>query len=209
MRFPSRQAIHDVVQILSEWNVQQFFHNYYNQNYTRFDTWCIEVSKETILKVSHGCTKIVVKFGDDDWVIKIPYKTAVNYCKLEAENYAYAHRAKLTKYFAPCYFYGVIDEIPVYLQRRVEKDDYAISSDCYQFAYNNLPREDEENDDDYADRISDYIENDMDDYEVTSAIIGENKKLLDFIWNQDINDLHKGNFGYLNGAPVIFDYSGF
>ena len=49
----------------------------------------------------------------------------------------------------------------------------------------------------------------MDDYEVVEAIIGENRKLFDFIYENDINDLHKGNFGYLNDAPVIFDYSGF
>lgn len=84
-----------------------------------------------------------------------------------------------------------------------------ISSECWNYAYSVNPQEEEESDEDYADRISEYVESDMDDYEVVEAIIGENRELFDFIYENDINDLHKGNFGYLNDSPVIFDYSGF
>lgn len=209
MDFPSRQIIHEVAQVLNEWGITDFFKDTYKQNSNRFNIWCLELSKNTNLKVSNGCTKIVVKFGDDDWVIKIPYKTPINYCHLEAENYALAHKAHLTNFFAPCYFYGVIDEIPIYLQRQVDKEDMTIDSECWNYAYSNNPQEEEETDEDYADRISSYVDNDMDDYEVVEAIIGKNRKLFDFIYENDINDLHKGNFGYLNDAPVIFDYSGF
>lgn len=85
MDFPSRQTIHDVARVLSEWGITDFFKDIYRQNCNRFNIWCLELSKNTNLKVSNGCTKIVVKFGDDDWVIKIPYKTQTNYCHLEAK----------------------------------------------------------------------------------------------------------------------------
>ena len=111
MDFPSRQTIHEVARVLNEWGITDFFKDTYNQNRNRFNIWCLELSKNTNLKVSNGCTKIVVKFGDDNWVIKIPYRTQINYCHREAENYALAHKAHLTNFFAPCYFYGVIDEI--------------------------------------------------------------------------------------------------
>jgi hypothetical protein len=32
---------------------------------------------------------------------------------------------------------------------------------------------------------------------------------MNFIEDEEINDLHRGNLGYLNGRPVILDYSGF
>ena len=40
---------------------------------------------------------------------------------------------------------------------------------------------------------------------------GENEieKLLKFINDEKINDLHSGNLGYLNDRPVIVDYAGY
>ena len=48
----------------------------------------------------------------------------------------------------------------------------------------------------------------MTDEEAVKAIIGETKGLLSFLYDNDICDLHSGNFGFLNSNPVIFDYSG-
>ena len=206
MEFPSRKTIHDVVNILSFWDFQSFLRK---DTTVSFERWCLEVSRETPLKISHGCTKVVVYFGDDNWVIKIPLSAKKEYCRKEAQNYILAHQRGLSKYFAPCYFYGVIDEIPIYLQRRVEKDDEQIQEDCYFYAYNENAQEYDESDDDYADRVDSYIENDMEDYETVCAIIGYSSDLLRFINMLEINDLHRGNFGYLDGRPVIFDYSGF
>ena len=33
-------------------------------------------------------------------------------------------------------------------------------------------------------------------------------KLIEFIQYMEINDLHKGNIGYINLKPVLMDYSG-
>lgn len=206
MEFPSRKTIHDVVNILSFWDFQSFFKP--NPNHS-FEKWCLEVSRNTPLKISHGCTKIVVYFGNDDWVIKIPFSGKREYCRDEAQNYILARQRGLSKYFAPCYFYGVIDDIPIYLQRRVEKDDEQIQEDCYAYAYNETSQEEDESDEDYVDRVDSYIENDMEDYETVCAIIGYQPELLGFISMLGINDLHRGNFGYLDGRPVVFDYSGY
>ena len=42
--------------------------------------------------------------------------------------------------------YGVIDEIPIYLQRQVDKEDMTISSECWNYAYSVNPQEEEESD---------------------------------------------------------------
>ena len=35
------------------------------------------------------------------------------------------------------------------------------------------------------------------------------EKLLTFIYDEDIDDLHSSNLGYKDGRPVIIDYAGY
>lgn len=202
MEFPSRKAIHEVVEVLDIWGIHKIIKDGCPGE------WCLEMIRNTNLKISHGCTKIAVDFGDDDWVLKIPYG-GCDFCRDEAENFALIRREHLKKFFAPCFFYGVIRRIPIYLQRKVEKNAEAVSGDCYTYAFAQIERQPTQSDEEYSEEVADYVDCDMEDADVVSAVIGWDERLLDFIAERGINDLHQGNFGFLNNEAVIFDYSGY
>lgn len=209
MIFPSRQKLHQTVEILDEWSIQDFFNARPSPAFNHFEDWCHEISTLTSLRINHGLTKISVDFGDNNWVIKIPFGNSTNYCQLEAKMYALAHKKGLGEYFAPCFFYGKIKDIPIYLQRKVEINEELNLDACYYYMRTLCEsfREHDETDEDFEDRVQENLDY-MTDEDAVKAIIGETKGLLSFLYDNDICDLHSGNFGFLNSNPVIFDYSG-
>ena len=133
MIFPSRQKLHQTVEILDEWSIQDFFNARLSPAFNHFEDWCHEISTLTSLRINHGLTKISVDFGDNNWVIKIPFGNNTDYCQLEAKMYALAHKKGLSEYFAPCFFYGKIKDIPIYLQRKVEINEELNRETCYYY----------------------------------------------------------------------------
>ena len=50
---------------------------------------------------------------------------------------------------------------------------------------------------------------DLEDTERIIGVFGEDEDLINFIIENDINDLHEGNFGIVDGKLVMTDFSGF
>ena len=69
--------------------------------------------------------------------------------------------------------------------------------------------------DDWNSYAEDYMSDQMDDEDRVDSILGwddETARLVDFLQNHDINDLHSGNWGHTYGecgCDVIMDFAGY
>lgn len=175
-----------------------------------------------------GC---IVDFNRQEWVIKVPFDrstnprlrrnedgTSINYCALEAEKYARACAEGIEECFAAIYEVGEINGVKFYLQEFANVDEDSTTDSFYEYAseqvekYFSRDEEDEDNERHFVDEIWDFID-DMDDEERVSAVFNGHKnirKIRNFIDDEEINDLHSGNWGFTNdGREVIIDYSGY
>ena len=201
-----------------------------------FEDWCCVESgyfkKNYGLHFYRGETKgCIVDFNRQEWVIKVPFDystnpmrhknedgTPINYCALEAEKYAKACAEGIEECFAAIYEVGEIDGVKFYLQEFANVDEDSTTDSFYVYAFDQFEiyfirvEEDEDNEELFRSEIWDFI-NDMDDQERVIAVFNNHKnirKICDFIYDEEINDLHSGNWGFTNdGREVIIDYSGY
>lgn len=201
-----------------------------------FDDWahaeCDYFRSNYGLHFYRGETKgCIVDFNRQEWVIKVPFDrstnprlnrnedgTSINYCALEAEKYARACAEGIEECFAAIYEVGEINGVKFYLQEFANVDEDSTTDSFYEYAseqvekYFNRDEEDEGSERHFIDEIWDFI-NDMDDEERILAVFNGHKnirKIRNFINDEEINDLHSGNWGFTNdGREVIIDYSGY
>lgn len=179
-----------------------------------------------------GASKYVILLPNYNYVIKIPFNgtgatyyddetdreeiefvrfdgatlsNGWDYCAVEATIYEYAELEKVEKYLARTAFWKKSKlGYSFYLQEKVNSyNDEEISENSrkiaetyagYSNAYGTCPLYDEE----WIGHFLDWYGED------------EYRKLANFLISEDVDDLHCGNLGYReNGAPVIFDYSGY
>lgn len=163
-------------------------------------------------EVFSGVTKVCVVPRYFDWVVKfdIYLPKRRDYCLLEAEYYADAKREGLETYFAQTYEVGIVYGRAVCIQEKVRCNEDDITSDFMNYVRTVLPESEFENEDEYCDEVWDQVES-MDTIDHLQAIFGENiDRLIEFIEDHQINDLHAGNWGYTqNGLTVIVDFSGY
>jgi hypothetical protein len=205
-----------------------------------------------------GATKGVLIFGDENFVIKIPFcgyvddeaghwedsrgnyrhsyetgaSTKINnedwswnydwafydfegasaeknnwdYCAAEEEFYHMAEDSGVNLAFAKTEFLGFCGDHPIYIQERCSMFYEESSSK----EYNKRTEKDYETVSALRDALRFHEFND--DWALDFLIYwGEAyfKKLAEFIKDACIYDLHNGNIGYRNGAPVLVDYSSF
>ena len=168
--------------------------------------------------IASGATRGVFMRDDgelDGWVIKVDFTdNTYNYCKTEAELYSKAIDECVDYAFAATYYLTTINDIDFYIQERLNCDsEYeAVSSEKlreYVIEEYDLVQEENENDDDYEWRVSDYQENRIEWEEVLSCLI-EDGDVENFVYAHGINDLHQANYGILpNGVIKIVDYCGY
>lgn len=128
-----------------------------------------------------------------------------DYCALECAVYHEAQKEGLEPYFAKETLLGECNGYPIYVQQFVVPYAEASSSrpksisdearsrtrefcdSCEQDCFNEV-------------WITDFI-----------SVYGEDefKRLSDFLKKLEIIDLHRGNVGYLNGYPILLDYSNY
>lgn len=128
-----------------------------------------------------------------------------DYCALETALYEEAEKRGLAQYFAKEKLYCKIDGIyPVYIQQKV---------DSFYSIYDKLSKEERQ---DAATRCSQSIESrdmlfDAVWVDAFLAAYGaeEYKKLVSFLDEFEIFDFHRGNIGFYQSRPILFDYSGF
>ena len=137
-----------------------------------------------------------------------PFKGAIygggwDYCYVEAVIYKKAEKAHIEKAFAKTQFIGEVAGHPIYMQQRVDPfyrhiiDKDESSSDTSSTAYICKKHN-------YS-RFNLVWQTDVINYYGEAFF----HRLMNFIKEEEINDLHRGNLGYLNGRPVLLDYSGF
>lgn len=128
-----------------------------------------------------------------------------DYCELECAVFQAAQREGLDPYFAKEVLLGEVNGYPVYMQQYVVP--YAEASSSRPIKFSDQKRESAKqfcatfNQHCFnPEWISDFID-----------IYGEDefKRLCAFLKKLNIIDLHRGNVGYLNGYPILLDYSNF
>ena len=173
-----------------------------------------------------GATKFVI--GDDnfDYVIKIcPQPEYFDYCAREVEVYEEAVRAGYADRFAWCaklfdYDFNDSFNLPVYVMEWCqcsydmiddEMDDWHYTRYC---SSHNLNKDDDafekycsegRNDRDYQERMMEWVYSVWGmDYSNT-----DDYAFCVFMRKMFINDIHAGNWGWLNNKLVLVDYSGY
>ena len=128
-----------------------------------------------------------------------------DYCRLETVIYQLDLEEGLGSYFADEGYLGTIDQTPVYYQTRCTPMN-SISIDYHSKEYHDKEKKSEKicKDLDIICFNDIWIADFVDYYG-----IDEFKRLHDFLQRYEIGDLRTCNIGYLDGAPILFDYSGY
>lgn len=131
-----------------------------------------------------------------------------DYCEVEAIRYRHAEQANIAVLFAKTEWIGNVHKYPIYIQERCNM--FQEESTSNQERYKSRTKSDYEEVNTLRNK---YDFHSIDDNWVLDFLIyyGEEmfKKLADFIFNEDIYDLHNGNIGYINGRPCLVDYSSY
>lgn len=155
--------------------------------------------------IRSGMTKIVLVYESCDFVCKIPLISfnKKDYCTIEYENYKKALNEDIGCFFARCEFMcefkdpcGVIN-LPTYLMEYVEADEGETEEEMALTTGRNIEdiSGDEEETLDFLEGFYDYK---------------DFCKLIEFLDDNTINDVHSGNIGRNHaGNWVIIDYSGY
>lgn len=176
-----------------------------------------------------GATKVVFIIENLDYVVKIPFHGRIeygygedeedifeefsgavavegsncwDYCKEEVFYYQKAKEKNIEKFFLETSILGYSnDNYPIYMQPKARIFNYSKSK--------SLSEEEQI----ITNRLKSKCDTWFSARWIRDAInwYGENEveKLLNFINDEKINDLHSGNLGYLNDRPVIVDYAGY
>ena len=158
-------------------------------------------------RMSSGVTKICISHPDlADWVIKVGYTQGVkhDYATIEYNNYRKAEEAGFARYFPETILLGEFGGRAFYIQAECDCDEEQVTSDWYERLRDGYDEDGEEYD---CDLLWDEVY-DLDDDE-KAFLMFQNRALCHFLWENEIGDLHEGNFGYYKGCAVIIDFSGF
>ena len=182
--------------------------------------------------LASGVSKVAIIPKEKNYVIKIPYygkyrksngikcfdpyfssiSKSSDYCKSEEIIYNKAKANGLDTFFAEIEQIGKIKSIPIYVQRKA-----VIFEDVY------YPEDDEEenlNEHEISifktitTKYSDLVEDEyipiswMKDFICSSGELAFDK-LYNFLSDNNIQDLHSENIGYICERPVLVDFSGF
>ena len=182
--------------------------------------------------LASGVSKVAIIPKEKNYVIKIPYygkyrksngikcfdpyfssiSKSSDYCKSEEIIYNKAKANGLDTFFAEIEQIGKIKSIPIYVQRKA-----VIFEDVY------YPEDDEEenlNEHEISifktitTKYSDLVEDEylplswMKDFICSYGELAFDK-LYNFLSDNNIQDLHSENIGYISERPVLVDFSGF
>lgn len=173
---------------------------------------------------TYGCRSFCVD-GECGAYYPLEGRRGLNYCRAEAEFYHLAKFYGVEDMFAATEFYCTYnsrrgDKWPIYIQEKVEavfnshfpSDERAKTRDAL---YNKMDKLRHTTQKRMQDRTGIKVRRHV--FPPTyfmadcASWYGEEKlkRMLEFCWLYDINDLHTSNVGYIGERPVIFDYSGY
>ena len=154
---------------------------------------------------------------------KEDYGRGWDYCKEEAQIVQEAKELNLNEYFAETLYLGDVRGYPIYAQEKVTvmTDRYELDEDeDYDSIYDETAGlldsyEGSDNSD------SSYYSSEYDDEDnnvlplnwslvfVKKYGVDALKSLIEFIQDMGINDIHSDNVGFIDGNPILLDYSGY
>lgn len=171
------------------------------------DDGCIFYGSNYDVYVASGASKVVFWTDCGNSVFKMGFnKLRCDYCGLEAEYFAEAKRLGLDEFFAGTEFVMWCNNIGVYVAERAEVSFERLSNDLYEKL---------ESDGMEVDRIFDTIDEADSCCEFMDWLIPyytdseKADELFEFLNENNINDLHSGNIGYIGNRLVLIDYSGY
>ena len=132
-----------------------------------------------------------------------------DYCKMEVDIYHHAQEEGLEEVFAAEEKLGEINDFSIYYQVKAESFEYHSSS-----SVNSTDPQKLEN----AKTVIDSYQNDNGAYIFNKTWLADVlitfgreylERLFNFLNQENISDLHRGNLGYIDTIPVIFDYASF
>lgn len=166
----------------------------------------------------HGLTKIVIDYWRlENWVLKVNlgnFKT--DFMKREYEMYQKAVADGFDFLLAQTEMGTFFGEGRLfYFQERCVCDEETQRQSLLDYCSENIEREPDESEEDWEDRVAD-SSYDLCDEEYCEAFLGQDyrsstiERFTNWCWDNDINDLHSGNFGQrADGTWCVIDYSGF
>ncbi len=170
---------------------------------------------------ANGATRLIIGDEDREFVIKFqPYEDSRDhdYCRFEYDTYKAAVAVGLDEYFCPIEFlfnYDFGDRVcGVYVMPYCSCDPQDIEDDSYNYQFKRFCSDNgyDEHDEDAMDEFNyDY---DSDSCLIELALeswgrLGDYDCLCDFLRNWGCNDLHAGNWGYLENRLILVDYAGY
>lgn len=211
--------INDIIKEVDDWRLALVCASggHYEENETLLDAE-EEVTCRFNVEIKFGATKLVIISKEDNeyaknYVAKIPFDyIAMDYCEEEKRVY----KAVLEDYlkfkdcFAECWYadrvlvkdYDNTDcLVPVYIMQRAEIDEIKVEKLSYNYWINSGGNPDYYYPEDTSEETMNcfrnfYEEIFVEEFEETISDLG-------------VNDLHSGNIGFINGNPVLVDYSGY
>ena len=179
----------------------------------------------------YGATKLVIILPDCDFVIKIPFSGSYqeiyqdrtddyeeeyvefenadfetcewDYCKTEVNRYNLAKNVGIEKYFAKTECIGMVNHYPIYIQQKAEIFADVKDLNSYSEEKKSSTREKCDKEDLWC--FNECWLSDLLDY------CGDRifSLFMSFLKDNEFDDLHSSNIGYIDGVPVLVDYSGF
>jgi hypothetical protein len=159
--------------------------------------------------------EIQARYGDD-WSSRVPIFEVYpfsgawsdegwNYCEAEARMYKGAEEEGLEYLFAKTEKIGEVCGWPVYCQDRAEMlNDLEMGEQNPQEDSIDRARDIRDQDEAYCQASSFWIATLLEEYDEDTYW-----QLSEFCKKYGVSDLHDGNVGYINGVPVLVDYSSF
>lgn len=181
----------------------------YSFNEIAFDEFFFDIGLyEKGYNYENGTSKYCI-FHEDfcDFVVKFSLDS-FDYCEREYTNYLAAVKLGLDYFFPYTDFLGEINGVKFFIQEYAVCDNEAISSIWYNTLREDYVSEEDEGEDIINEKIWEMIY-DLEDEQRVLYCFGYEEKLLNFLEEYRINDLHEGNFGYIGNRLVIIDFSGF
>lgn len=191
--------------ILKKWALNYFPQKQRENDYMSVEDiwymWENDAADIENARFTNGVSRGVFIFDDSDYVVKFSLTEEYDSFINEQELYIEAEKYGVEKFFAPITYLCTIGEFRFYIQKKV-KSGTRMDTDGENLSEASISLLNGCNDTSFCqnDLFDDFYEN----YEEEELY-----KLIDFINDYDINDIHYRNVGFLNNLPVIIDYAGY
>ena len=179
-----------------------------------------EFLQENNMVVNFGATRGAIVPRDEDFVIKFDLDFFENFCDTEFKNYQAAKEEELEEFFAEIKPLGEFRILDAHMKCFVQTKAEEIYENTAEAQFSPISPDDFEDEDEYYEALYDREESVCDmngdclpygwaDRVIDEYGYDEYERLVHFLNEHDINDVHAGNVGFIRERCIIFDYAGF